>query len=680
MKKLLSIILTILMIVTTIPLAFAAGDGTPLTIDLSEVTSSYIYIGNGRTYYDEDGYIITGTNTNVTIQIYDSCDITFSDMSAYRVRLYSDTEKNVTVTLDGDNYTYGVFSVYKSHLTINGDADDTLTIESSSDAFYTGGQPGTLTVNGGKINAVTETTSNYPTIDCTGGFTLNGGEVTASNNYYHVIYNKTIINGGTLNVIITSPNREAIYDDIEIAKGALLTVSATYKVIPSYYNITPVNEAEENLLFFARFDKDTDFSIVSDIVAALDGKTYAEIKVDTHEHDFDNSGKCACGYSCPHENFTDGKCVCGVERADYTAFDAAVEELRALLAREDLLDGPKQGYTSALNDVLNGVGYNRIEKEQMAVNNGTQTLNGYIAAIKAGIENDSMIKADFTYMTALFAEINELIGSDHGKIIPSQRGLYTGTLAYYNGCSNSPTFTQQNYNSNIRYEKNLEALLAGLKDGSMLVADYTEIDEAIKAIDEALENATISEEMAAALAEIKADLEALKADANTSTADLANSGLLARAEAITETMNNCANGEHAFTKYEETEAPKCGVAGKKVASCDHGCGATDEGEITALEHIFADYTSNGDATCEADGTKTAKCIHNCGETDTVTDEGSKLDHADEDGDNICDDCQAEIIDTCPECGRKAHGDSLIENLVCLIFMLIRLITSLRTVL
>ncbi len=313
LKKTLSIILTILMIVTAVPFAFAAGDGTPLTIDLSEVTASYIYIGNGYTYYDEDGYIITGTNTNVTIQIYDSCDITFSDMSAKAVDLYSSLE-NVTVTLDGDNYLDGYGFIFSStHLTINGDDDDTLTIESSSFAFTTSGNPGSLTVNGGKINAVTETTSNYTTIHCSGGFILNGGEVTASNNYYPVIANKTVINGGTLNVISTSPNQVAIIEDVEIAKGALLTVSATYKVIRDTRNITPINEAEENLLFFARFDTDIDFAIVSDIKAAIEDKTYAEIKVDAHEHDLDNNGKCICGYECPHTETEVHLCkICGI--------------------------------------------------------------------------------------------------------------------------------------------------------------------------------------------------------------------------------------------------------------------------------------------------------------------------------------------------------------------------------
>ncbi len=338
LKKTLSIILTILMIVTAMPFAFAVGDGVPLTIDVTDKSS--VIIGNGSDYFDEDGYIITGTNTEAPIYIYDSCHITFNNMSASDVYIISDTEENVTVTLDGDNYMYGGFNIYDSNLTINGDDDDILKIVSSASAFTTGGaNPGSLTVNGGKINAVTETTDNYPTVSCFAGFTLNGGEVTASNNYYYVISNKTIINGGTLNVISTSPDIEAIDFDVEIAKGALLTVNATYMVIRSIYNIIAVNEGEENLLLFARFDKDSDFAPVLDIKAALDGKAYAEIKVDTHEHSLEN-GKCVCGYECPHENITDGKCgVCGYECPHESITDGKCDACGYECPHESYTDG-----------------------------------------------------------------------------------------------------------------------------------------------------------------------------------------------------------------------------------------------------------------------------------------------------------------------------------------------------
>ena len=103
---------------------------------------------------------------------------------------------------------------------------------------------------------------------------------------------------------------------------------------------------------------------------------------------------------------------------------------------------------------------------------------------------------------------------------------------------------------------------------------------------------------------------------------------------------------------------------------------TDEKEIEALTHVFDKFVSNGDATCTADGTKTASCIHGCGAEETVTDEGTKLDHADEDGDDICDDCEAEIIDVCPDCGRPVHENEGIPYYICIIIMFLRLVVSL----
>lgn len=133
---------------------------------------------------------------------------------------------------------------------------------------------------------------------------------------------------------------------------------------------------------------------------------------------------------------------------------------------------------------------------------------------------------------------------------------------------------------------------------------------------------------------------------------------------------------HSFTKYEVTEEAKCGVAGKEVAVCDRdGCGAKDEKAIAALEHNFSEYVYNEDATCAANGTKTAVCLNGCGEADTVEAKDTMLDHADEDGDKICDSCKAEIKDTCPDCGGAAHADTGIPQYICILLSLFKLIFS-----
>ncbi len=141
-------------------------------------------------------------------------------------------------------------------------------------------------------------------------------------------------------------------------------------------------------------------------------------------------------------------------------------------------------------------------------------------------------------------------------------------------------------------------------------------------------------------------------------------------EVLTKEVENSAL-KHSFTKYEVTEEAKCGIEGKKVAVCDHGCGAEDEKEIPALGHNFADYVSNGDATCTLDGTKTAECANGCGASETIEDEGSKLDHVDEDVDNICDECGNNVQISEEDCACTCHRSDVFNSMINRILQMIR---------
>lgn len=593
-------------------------------------------------------------------------------------------------------------------------------------------------------------------------------------------------------------------------------------------------------------------------------------------------GKCDCGYECPHENWTDGVCdVCGYEclheekydvvtvpatqnadgtwtkatisvvcrecesvieykeadRADYTEFDKAMARATELLESGDLTEDKYNHYNSVIGsfktDSYQGSPF------QETADSYADSLEYIVNEIEAGLADGTMKKADWTYMTALLEEVNTLIDNDANNIVPKVIGYYYSPRGFYNGNVNNPNYSQAAYNeaiANNDLENMLETLIAGLKDGTMLKADYTEIDEAIAALDEKLADVNLTDEAKAGLDEIKAeleklrrntyaskadlavlekaledyeteldtgiedgtavkanythidevikdieekfadeyltderkaeleqiksDIEKLKADPDTSAADL--EGLERSVYNIFTAAEACFNGyhrglryelteeakcgknavesatcsscgkvltreventalTHSFTKYEVTEEAKCGVEGKEVAYCDNGCGETDEKEIEALEHIpldavkenevdpecekegsydlvvycdlcggeisretfavdalehlFLDYIYNEDATCTADGTKTAECVNGCGETDTVTAEDTMLDHADEDGDGICDDCESEIKDVCPDCGGAVHEGQLAEY-ICTLVTLIKLIVSL----
>ena len=111
--------------------------------------------------------------------------------------------------------------------------------------------------------------------------------------------------------------------------------------------------------------------------------------------------------------------------------------------------------------------------------------------------------------------------------------------------------------------------------------------------------------------------------------------------------------KHSFTKYEVTEEAKCGVEGKEVATCDHGCGATDEKAIEALTHTDAD----GDYICD----------HGCGYEYEKPAEPTP----DEPTPEAPEDTESEV---CEDCG-KVH-DGFFAELICFFTRIINFIKNL----
>lgn len=260
MKKLLSIMLTILMLVTSVPYALAADDGIPLTVDVTDKFN--VEIGSGYEYYDEDGYIITGTNQDASVRIYEPADLTFRDATfAGFITQYAPENSVVNITLEGTTEVTGYVSIADEHLIFDGDEAAIF----KAPYFTTSGRPGSVTVNGGNIVLDYVTESYSHTIACDGGFIINGGTVTASNNFSHVVYNAVTLNGGELNVISTSADYAAIEETVTMKKGALLTVSAAsgmlgYDSDAGYIGkIVMADGAEENDYFFVRYDTESEF-------------------------------------------------------------------------------------------------------------------------------------------------------------------------------------------------------------------------------------------------------------------------------------------------------------------------------------------------------------------------------------------------------------------------------------
>ncbi len=244
-------------------------------------------------------------------------------------------------------------------------------------------------------------------------------------------------------------------------------------------------------------------------------------EVDADAHDWSNKdGVCAnaCGFECPHENYTDSKCdVCGYEC-------------------------PHENYT---DDICDNCGAQKADYSKYF-----DALDRYYALTDEYA--DILVDKTGDYIKGKVQElVDEYLGDEEisGNFSVEKQYIIDGIADGVNEIC--------------------DTIEKGIADGTLIIPDYTEIDEAIKSIDEALENATISDEMAAELADIKAQLEALKEDINTSKADLETNGLLDRVETITETMNNCADGNHTDEDGDY--------------KCDNGCGYEFEKPVTPDE-------------------------------------------------------------------------------------------------
>ncbi len=288
-------------------------------------------------------------------------------------------------------------------------------------------------------------------------------------------------------------------------------------------------------------------------------------------HETYTDGVCdICGYSCEHESYTEGVCdVCGyecphedtynnlirpVQNADgtwgkgkvveicnicgnsslvqeverdhegYKVFDETAAELEAILNSGKMTDTWKNDYTNRLNGLRNSAYYQVYTEIETAIPSMTESLKSIIAEIEAGIADGTMIKADFTYMTSLFDEINALIDNDPNKLIPSESGRFQGIYyGYYMSCKNNGNHSQADYDQNMadnNWEGQIEDILAGVKDGTALKADYTEIDEAIAALDEKLADVNLTDEAKTELEDIKAQLNEMKLNPLSSKADV----------------------------------------------------------------------------------------------------------------------------------------------------------------
>ena len=284
-----------------------------------------------------------------------------------------------------------------------------------------------------------------------------------------------------------------------------------------------------------------------------------------------------------------------VNRADYTNYENILAAWEAVISRDDICENPRQGYTSSVTNVKAYIRNDYVEREQEELDARASAITSITADLKAGLENGSMKKADFTLFTSRLEEINELMGGDINNVIPSRVGSYYSPNAYYSGSVNNPNHSQNDYDRVMReygFPEMLTTFIADLKDGSALKADYTAIDEAIVRIEEKLQAMTFNEAVTAEFEEIKAAVADAKLDVLTSKKDASTfEKALGDIEAG---LDACIGGTH---NYNSTVVKKATLTTDGEINCECPfCGKTETKTVAKVNDFSlstVNYVYNG---------------------------------------------------------------------------------------
>ncbi len=281
---------------------------------------------------------------------------------------------------------------------------------------------------------------------------------------------------------------------------------------------------------------------------------------------------------------------------------------------------------------------------QKDINDATARLNEIIAGITDGSLKNP---ADFTEVNKDLADAKDK--AEKNDVVDSVKENIKDIEEKLEKLEDANADKQGEINA---LEKELEEIIAGIENGSLVKPDYTNYNKAVdayKALDDVM-----SDEDKAAVEAIKAEIAEIPADGTKAQYQAQIDKAAEDIAAINAKYGDCANGNHKNNNNDHN----CDVCGTKLSDCadsnnDHNCDVCS----TKLSDC-AD--SNNDHKCDTCDTKLSDCAdnnndHNC---DVC---GAKVsDCADSNNDHNCDICDTKLSDcadnnndhNCDVCGTK----------------------------
>ena len=355
------------------------------------------------------------------------------------------------------------------------------------------------------------------------------------------------------------------------------------------------------------------------------------------------------------------------EKPDFDGYEASHDTYEELVEQYgDKIKDSVADDVAALDAIVDGV---RIDEtatkaeDQVTVDNAKTALD----AIIDGITDGSLIKpADFTEVNKDLAEAKDK--AEDNEVLDSVKVDIKEIEDRLDELKKDPATNANDQEEIDALEKELEDIIAGIDDGSLVKPYYTDTEYAIKDAEKDIDNGGhLSADDKQALNELKQDLNEIKNDPTSNYKDNQDD-VDAIKNAVNEIIakySECAKGNHTCT--EEVVAPDCENEGYTKYTCTV-CGKVYTGNYTDNLGHNEVIIPAVEATCSSEGYTEGKKCTVCGKITVEPQIVSKLPHTDADEDGVCDVCGQ--TDLYAGCGCLCHNNNWFWHIVYLIIRII----------
>lgn len=574
-KKLLSILLAILMLATTLPIAVSAAT----------TVVAVVYPSDSNVVYHYDSFK----------DAYDSV----RNMGG-RLQLRQDLVLEETLVIDGTlsiSYPHRIFTLDLADFTITGAEGVTTLFQLTNGAG--------LTIKSdvkGKIDAGENVA--FDLVENSGSkLYIDGGTFIGSINYAY----------GTEFYVFNGIFPEGYKND----NGQPFSIA--------------LHESSNSLCF------DENHKLID---ASKIGSSYTEyFYVEKHDHVYENYVE-TTEETCESNAYETGTCKCGHTNVrevadtalghDWNSETAQCNRCSAFCHHNEIFNHTYEIIRPVYDEATGEWSKGYIYFDCNICDYRVKTYDGDTMPIEAERADYSKFDKAYNDILALYAEYEDELTND-GKFLFAVPITYAGTVAKDYIVSDYErqdglTFNEQSLvdEETAKLESNYATLVKAIEDEAIIKADFSEIDKVVEEFEEKV-NATENPVLKEILEELLEEIEELK------NGDKSQAAI----DKVLEEINEY------IAKFED---------------CLKG------------EHTINEYTDDNNATCSSDATKTGYC-EICGTAHSIVIEGTRLEHSDEDEDDVCDLCGV-----CTDCGNPAHTD-IIGRFICLMTTFIKLVKS-----